>query len=92
MCSVCEFLQFKTSIESLHRTAVIRQLESGIRPQPVDMNKPTAASEERGKRKSVQISDGKQLDEEDEEAQPTTSREKRRLSRGSCANSDLDVS
>ncbi|VUZ52997.1 unnamed protein product, partial [Hymenolepis diminuta] len=54
------------------------------------LDKPTAASEERGKRKSVQISDGKQLDEEDEEAQPTTSREKRRLSRGSCANSDLD--
>ncbi|KAM3183856.1 hypothetical protein ACTXT7_009517 [Hymenolepis weldensis] len=52
--------------------------------------KHAAASEERGKRKSVQISDGKQLDEEGEEAQPTTSREKRRLSRGSCANSDLD--
>ncbi|VDL41890.1 unnamed protein product [Hymenolepis diminuta] len=30
-------------------------------------DKPTAASEERGKRKSVQISDGKQLDEEDED-------------------------
>ncbi|KAM3183857.1 hypothetical protein ACTXT7_009518 [Hymenolepis weldensis] len=53
-------------------------------------DKHAAASEERGKRKSVQISDGKQLDEEGEEAQPTTSREKRRLSRGSCANSDLD--
>lgn len=30
------------------------------------LDKPAAASEERGKRKSVQISDGKQLDKESE--------------------------
>uniref|UniRef100_A0A0R3TVF6 C2H2-type domain-containing protein n=1 Tax=Rodentolepis nana TaxID=102285 RepID=A0A0R3TVF6_RODNA len=55
----------------------------------VYLDKPSGPSEEGVKRKSVQISDGRQLIKEGGETQPAVSRWKRGVKRGSSANVDF---